>query len=144
MDAQGEIDVSRLSDRDKQELQQFIVNETQKSKIQQCMSPSTSTVTLMFRHLQRQMNSRSTRRSPRASSMAHKPLPIPFSTGTTARTARTYTDKINSRPQPHRHLLDQMHHWRHQVQRPRQVRRVLRQELRRPFLGRQLSRYQAA
>ena len=44
MDAQGEIDVSRLSDRDKQELQQFIVNETQKSKIQQCMSPSTSTV----------------------------------------------------------------------------------------------------
>lgn len=36
MDAQGEIDVSRLTDRDKQELQQFIVNETQKSKIQQC------------------------------------------------------------------------------------------------------------
>lgn len=49
MDAQGEIDVSRLSDRDKQELQQFIVNETQKSKIQQCMS-STSIVSFMLRH----------------------------------------------------------------------------------------------
>ena len=49
MDAQGEIDVSRLSDRDKQELQQFIVNETQKSKIQQCMS-SISIVAFVLRH----------------------------------------------------------------------------------------------
>lgn len=30
-------DLSKLSDRDKQELQQFIVNETQKARIQQCM-----------------------------------------------------------------------------------------------------------
>ncbi|CCD51252.1 hypothetical protein BofuT4_uP015580.1 [Botrytis cinerea T4] len=28
-------DLSKLSDRDKQELQQFIVNETQKARIQQ-------------------------------------------------------------------------------------------------------------
>lgn len=30
-------DLSKLSDKDKQELQQFIVNETQKARIQQCM-----------------------------------------------------------------------------------------------------------
>lgn len=30
------IDLSKLSDKDKQELQQFIVNETQKARIQQC------------------------------------------------------------------------------------------------------------
>lgn len=38
MDANGEFDVNSLSQRDKQELQQFIQNETQKSKLQQCMS----------------------------------------------------------------------------------------------------------
>ena len=30
------IDVSKLSDRDKQELQQFVVNEGQKARIQSC------------------------------------------------------------------------------------------------------------
>lgn len=39
MDANGEFDVNSLTQRDKQELQQFIQNETQKSKLQQCMSP---------------------------------------------------------------------------------------------------------
>lgn len=38
MDASGEIDVSKLTQKDREELQQFIVNETQKSKIQQCTS----------------------------------------------------------------------------------------------------------
>lgn len=33
------LDVSKLTDRDKQELQQFIVNETQKARIQQCTHP---------------------------------------------------------------------------------------------------------
>jgi hypothetical protein len=33
----GNIDLSKLSDRDKQELQQFLVNETQKARIQQSM-----------------------------------------------------------------------------------------------------------
>lgn len=37
MDSQQTPDLSRLSDRDRQELQQFIVNETQKARIQQCM-----------------------------------------------------------------------------------------------------------
>jgi len=32
---QPQLDLSKLSDRDKQELQQFIVNESQKSRIQQ-------------------------------------------------------------------------------------------------------------
>jgi import inner membrane translocase subunit TIM8 len=32
------LDLSKLSDKDKQELQQFIVNETQKARIQQCTS----------------------------------------------------------------------------------------------------------
>ncbi|KFY10690.1 hypothetical protein V492_04892, partial [Pseudogymnoascus sp. VKM F-4246] len=35
MDANGEFDVNSLTQRDKQELQQFIQNETQKSKLQQ-------------------------------------------------------------------------------------------------------------
>lgn len=39
MDQSPEIDVSKLTQRDREELQQFIVNETQKSKIQQCMCP---------------------------------------------------------------------------------------------------------
>jgi len=30
------LDLSKLSDKDKQELQQFIVNESQKARIQQC------------------------------------------------------------------------------------------------------------
>jgi import inner membrane translocase subunit TIM8 len=36
------IDASKLSDRDKQELQQFAMNEGQKARIQSCMSPSHS------------------------------------------------------------------------------------------------------
>jgi import inner membrane translocase subunit TIM8 len=32
------IDLSKLSDKDKQELQQFIINESQKARIQQCQS----------------------------------------------------------------------------------------------------------
>jgi len=32
---QSQLDLSKLSDRDKQELQQFIVNESQKARIQQ-------------------------------------------------------------------------------------------------------------
>lgn len=34
----GNVDVSKLSDRDKQELQQFVVNESQKARIQSCAS----------------------------------------------------------------------------------------------------------
>jgi hypothetical protein len=33
----GNADLSKLSDRDKQELQQFVVNESQKARIQSCM-----------------------------------------------------------------------------------------------------------
>lgn len=32
----GNIDVSKMSDAEKQDLQQFVVNETQKARIQQC------------------------------------------------------------------------------------------------------------
>lgn len=32
------VDLSKLSDKDKQELQQFVVNESQKARIQQCAS----------------------------------------------------------------------------------------------------------
>jgi hypothetical protein len=39
MDQSGEFDVNSLTQRDKQELQQFIQNETQKSKLQQCKLP---------------------------------------------------------------------------------------------------------
>jgi hypothetical protein len=35
----GNIDLSKLTDKDKQELQQFIVNESQKARIQQSTSP---------------------------------------------------------------------------------------------------------
>jgi import inner membrane translocase subunit TIM8 len=31
------LDLTKLSDRDKQELQQFVVNESQKARIQSCM-----------------------------------------------------------------------------------------------------------
>jgi import inner membrane translocase subunit TIM8 len=34
------VDLSKLSEKDKQELQQFIVNESQKARIQQCTSSS--------------------------------------------------------------------------------------------------------
>ena len=34
------VDLSKLSDRDKQELQQFVVNEGQKARIQSCKSSS--------------------------------------------------------------------------------------------------------
>lgn len=34
------LDLSKLTPKDKQELQQFIVNESQKARIQQCMSAS--------------------------------------------------------------------------------------------------------
>jgi hypothetical protein len=36
------LDLSKLSDKDKQELQQFIVNESQKARIQQCTCPRSS------------------------------------------------------------------------------------------------------
>jgi hypothetical protein len=32
------LDLTKLSDRDKQELQQFVVNESQKARIQSCTS----------------------------------------------------------------------------------------------------------
>jgi import inner membrane translocase subunit TIM8 len=32
----GNVDLSKLSDRDKQELQQFAINESQKARIQSC------------------------------------------------------------------------------------------------------------
>jgi import inner membrane translocase subunit TIM8 len=38
----GNVDISKLSDRDKQELQQFVMNESQKARIQSCMSSKTS------------------------------------------------------------------------------------------------------
>jgi hypothetical protein len=38
----GNVDISKLSDRDKQELQQFVMNESQKARIQSCMPPKTS------------------------------------------------------------------------------------------------------
>jgi hypothetical protein len=34
----GNVDLSKLSDRDKQELQQFAMNEGQKARIQSCAS----------------------------------------------------------------------------------------------------------
>jgi import inner membrane translocase subunit TIM8 len=34
----GNVDLSKLSDRDKQELQQFAINESQKARIQSCTS----------------------------------------------------------------------------------------------------------
>jgi len=36
--ASPNLDLTKLSDKDKQELQQFVVNESQKSQIQQCKS----------------------------------------------------------------------------------------------------------
>jgi hypothetical protein len=36
LEQNNNIDLSKLSERDKQELQQFIVNESQKARIQQC------------------------------------------------------------------------------------------------------------
>lgn len=37
MDSLGQnLDLSKLTDKDKQELQQFVVNESQKARIQQC------------------------------------------------------------------------------------------------------------
>jgi import inner membrane translocase subunit TIM8 len=46
MDALGgglaNVDLSKLSDRDKQELQQFAMNEGQKARIQSCESSITS------------------------------------------------------------------------------------------------------
>lgn len=36
--AAANLDLSKLTDRDKQELQQFVVNESQKARIQQCTS----------------------------------------------------------------------------------------------------------
>jgi hypothetical protein len=33
------VDLSKLSDRDKQELQQFVMNESQKARIQACTFP---------------------------------------------------------------------------------------------------------
>jgi hypothetical protein len=36
----GNLDLSKLSDRDKQELQQFVMNEGQKARIQSCTFPS--------------------------------------------------------------------------------------------------------
>lgn len=35
-----DLDLSKLSEKDKKELQQFIFNESQKARIQQCMSPN--------------------------------------------------------------------------------------------------------
>jgi hypothetical protein len=38
----GNIDISQMSDAEKKDLQQFVVNESQKARIQQCVSPSIS------------------------------------------------------------------------------------------------------
>lgn len=35
----GNIDISQMSDAEKKDLQQFVVNESQKARIQQCTSP---------------------------------------------------------------------------------------------------------
>jgi import inner membrane translocase subunit TIM8 len=43
----GNIDLSKLSQKDKQELQQFIVNESQKARIQQCLSPLSTHMCLL-------------------------------------------------------------------------------------------------
>lgn len=58
MDQGPEIDVSKLTQRDREELQQFIVNETQKSKIQQC----TCTSLRSSLHRKRDLQSRSSPR----------------------------------------------------------------------------------
>jgi import inner membrane translocase subunit TIM8 len=46
MDALGgglaNVDITKLSDRDKQELQQFVMNESQKARIQSCTYMATS------------------------------------------------------------------------------------------------------
>ena len=48
----GNADLSKLSDRDKQELQQFAMNEGQKARIQSCMcSYSALDISLPFLHL---------------------------------------------------------------------------------------------
>lgn len=45
------VDVSRLSDADKQQLQQFAINEGQKARIQSCTLPSiTSTSFFLLFH----------------------------------------------------------------------------------------------
>lgn len=42
----GNVDLSRLSDTDKQELQRFVVNESQKARIQECVSFPPNTLSL--------------------------------------------------------------------------------------------------
>lgn len=44
----GNIDVSKMSDAEKQDLQQFVVNETQKARIQQCTNMHTASLPRLF------------------------------------------------------------------------------------------------
>lgn len=44
----GNIDVSKMSDAEKQDLQQFVVNETQKARIQQCTNMHTASLPRPF------------------------------------------------------------------------------------------------
>ncbi|KAJ9642886.1 Mitochondrial import inner membrane translocase subunit tim8 [Coniosporium tulheliwenetii] len=60
--ASSNLDLTKLSDRDKQELQQFVVNESQKARIQQSIHSLTD---ICFRKC-------ITGRSPRASSIDTK------------------------------------------------------------------------
>lgn len=44
----GNADISKLSDRDKQELQQFVMNESQKARIQSCQLDPAFVIAALF------------------------------------------------------------------------------------------------
>jgi hypothetical protein len=44
----GNIDISQMSDVEKKDLQQFVVNESQKARIQQCMATTLLSSALPF------------------------------------------------------------------------------------------------
>ena len=113
----GNIDISQMSDAEKKDLQQFVVNESQKARIQQCMNcllsippPPTS-------------------------------LPYPFSFTCTfsfplhpyfcfLRASIADQSHTHSHPLPHRHLFPQMHHRQNLIGKARQKRGALHAKLR--------------
>lgn len=73
------VDVSKLSDRDKQELQQFVMNESQKARIQSCTLGTCTFFALSFL-------------LERIEKAGREPMLIG-----------------SSNPQPNRHLLQEVH-----------------------------------
>lgn len=115
---QAQVDIDRLSDRDKRDLQQSINNEMQKAKIQECTARQFPLFSLAHS---------------RVFDLPPPPPPLP----SLFLCPKALTNDPSSRARTHRHLLDEVRHGGHLVERAGPEGGALRAELRGEVLGRE-------